>query len=224
MNPPNNPMTNNLDRRRFLSRCGAGLALFAAPGAFAEALLQTPRQTPGPFYPDHLPLDTDNDLIIINDNLKPAVGEITYLSGRILDASGNPIRDATVEIWQCDKNGAYLHSGSGNAEKRDPNFQGFGRYLTSSTGEYLFRTIKPVAYPGRAPHIHFAIKMKGRERWTTQCYIKGDPANPKDGIWKSVKDDAQRESITVDFAPLKSARAGELAAHFDLVMGFTPES
>lgn len=217
-------MTNNLDRRRFLSRCGAGLALFAAPGAFAEALLQTPRQTPGPFYPDHLPLDTDNDLIIINDNLKPAVGEITYLSGRILDASGNPIRDATVEIWQCDKNGAYLHSGSGNAEKRDPNFQGFGRFLTSSTGEYLFRTIKPVAYPGRAPHIHFAIKMKGRERWTTQCYIKGDPANPKDGIWKSVKDDAQRESITVDFAPLKSARAGELAAHFDLVMGFTPES
>ena len=224
MNPPNTPMTNNLDRRRFLSRCGAGLALFAAPGAFAEALLQTPRQTPGPFYPDHLPLDTDNDLIIINDNLKPAVGEITYLSGRILDASGNPIRDATVEIWQCDKNGAYLHSGSGNAEKRDPNFQGFGRFLTSSTGEYLFRTIKPVAYPGRAPHIHFAIKMKGRERWTTQCYIKGDPANPKDGIWKSVKDDAQRESITVDFAPLKSARAGELAAHFDLVMGFTPES
>lgn len=224
MNPPNDPITNNLDRRRFLSRCGAGLALFAAPGAFAEALLQTPRQTPGPFYPDHLPLDTDNDLIIINDNLKPAVGEITYLSGRILDASGNPIRDATVEIWQCDKNGAYLHSGSGNAEKRDPNFQGFGRFLTSSTGEYLFRTIKPVAYPGRAPHIHFAIKMKGRERWTTQCYIKGDPANPKDGIWKSVKDDAQRESITVDFAPLKSARAGELAAHFDLVMGFTPES
>lgn len=224
MNPPNTPMTNNLDRRRFLSRCGASLALFAAPGAFAEALLQTPRQTPGPFYPDHLPLDTDNDLIIINDNLKPAVGEITYLSGRILDASGNPIRDATVEIWQCDKNGAYLHSGSGNAEKRDPNFQGFGRFLTSSTGEYLFRTIKPVAYPGRAPHIHFAIKMKGRERWTTQCYIKGDPANPKDGIWKSVKDDAQRESITVDFAPLKSARAGELTAHFDLVMGFTPES
>jgi len=217
-------MNNNLDRRRFLSRCGASLALFAAPGAFAEALLQTPRQTPGPFYPDHLPLDTDNDLIIINDNLKPAVGEITYLSGRILDASGNPIRDATVEIWQCDKNGAYLHSGSGNAEKRDPNFQGFGRFLTSSTGEYLFRTIKPVAYPGRAPHIHFAIKMKGRERWTTQCYIKGDPANPKDGIWKSVKDDAQRESITVDFAPLKSARAGELTAHFDLVMGFTPES
>ena len=213
----------SFNRRRFLNRAALGLALFAAPGAFAEALLRTPRQTEGPFYPDHLPLDTDNDLIVINDSLKPAVGEITYLSGRILDATGAPMRNAVVEIWQCDKNGAYLHSGSGNAEKRDANFQGFGRFITGSTGEYLFRTIKPVAYPGRAPHIHVAVKTKGREKWTTQCYIKGEPANERDGIWASVKDEAQRAALTVDFAPLKDARAGELAARFDLVMGFTPE-
>ena len=212
-----------IDRRRFLKRAALGLALFAAPGAFAEALIQTPRQTEGPFYPDHLPLDTDNDLIIINDSLKPAVGEITYLSGRILDATGTPLRNATVEIWQCDKNGAYLHTGTGNADKRDANFQGFGRFVTGSTGEYLFRTIKPVAYPGRAPHIHVAVKTKGREKWTTQCYIKGDAANERDGVWRSVQDEAKRAAITVDFAPLKDARAGELAARFDLVMGFTPE-
>ena len=213
----------SFNRRRFLNRAALGLALFAAPGAFAEALLRTPRQTEGPFYPDHLPLDTDNDLIVINDSLKPAVGEITYLSGRILDAVGAPMRNATVEIWQCDHNGVYLHSQSGNADKRDANFQGFGRFVTGSTGEYLFRTIKPVAYPGRAPHIHVAVKTKGREKWTTQCYIKGEPANERDGIWASVKDEAQRAALTVDFAPLKGARAGELAARFDLVMGFTPE-
>lgn len=216
-------LPSGIDRRRFLNRAALGLALFAAPGAFAEALMQTPSQTEGPFYPDHLPLDTDNDLIIINDSLKPAVGEITYLSGRILDATGAPLRNATVEIWQCDKNGAYLHTGTGNADKRDANFQGFGRFITGSTGEYLFRTIKPVAYPGRAPHIHVAVKTKGREKWTTQCYIKGDPANERDGIWRGVKDEAKRAAITVDFAPLKDARAGELAARFDLVMGFTPE-
>ncbi|MCE9610549.1 MAG: hypothetical protein K8R23_10180 [Chthoniobacter sp.] len=210
------------DRRRFLSRGALAIALFATPGVFAEELLRTPRQTEGPFYPDHLPLDTDNDLIIVNDSLTPAVGEITYLSGRILDATGAPMRNATIEIWQCDKNGAYLHSGTGNADKRDKNFQGFGRFITGSTGEYLFRTIKPVSYPGRAPHIHVAVKTKGRERWTTQCYIKGEPANEKDGIWRSVKDDAQRAALTVDFAPLKDAKAGELAARFDLVMGFTP--
>ncbi len=210
------------DRRRFLTRSGLALALFATPGAFAEELLRTPKQTEGPFYPDHLPLDTDNDLIIVNDSLTPAVGEITYMSGRILDATGAPIRNAVVEIWQCDKNGAYLHSRTGNADKRDTNFQGFGRFVTGTTGEYLFRTIKPVSYPGRSPHIHYAVKMKGREKWTTQCYIKGDPANERDGIWRSVKDEAQRAAITVDFAPLKDAKAGELAARFDIVMGFTP--
>ena len=212
-----------LDRRHFLSRCGLSLAFLAIPGAFAEALIQTPKQTEGPFYPDHLPLDTDNDLIILNDALTPAVGEVTYLSGRILDASGAPIRNALVEIWQCDHNGAYLHSGTGNADKRDKNFQGFGRFSTGSTGEYLFRTIKPVSYPGRCPHVHFAIKMKGREKWTTQCYIKGEASNEKDGVWRGIRDERQRESVTVDFAPLKDAKAGELAARFDIVMGFTPE-
>ena len=210
------------DRRRFLSRCGLSLAFFTVPGAFAEELLRTPQQTEGPFYPDHLPLDTDNDLLIVNDALTPAVGEVTYLSGRILDATGAPIRSALVEIWQCDHNGAYLHSGTNNADKRDKNFQGFGRFSTGSTGEYLFRTIKPVSYPGRCPHVHFAIKMKGREKWTTQCYIKGEPSNEKDGIWRSVRDEKQRDAITVDFAPLKDAKAGELAARFDIVMGFTP--
>ncbi len=210
------------DRRRFLSRSALALALFTTPGAFAEELLRTPKQTEGPFYPDKLPLDTDNDLIIVNDGLTPAVGEITYVSGRILDASGAPIRNAVVEIWQCDKNGAYLHSGSGNAEKRDANFQGFGRFITGSTGEYLFRTIKPVSYPGRTPHIHYAVKMKGREMWTTQCYIKGEPANEKDGVLRSIRDEKQRESVIVDFSPLKDAKAGELAARFDIVMGYTP--
>ena len=217
-----NPVFPTIDRRRFLSRCGLSLAFLAVPGAFAEQLIQTPKQTEGPFYPDHLPLDTDNDLLILNDALTPAVGEVTYLSGRILDANGAPIRNAIVEIWQCDHSGAYLHSGTNNADKRDKNFQGFGRFSTGSTGEYLFRTIKPVSYPGRCPHVHFAVKLKGREKWTTQCYTKGEPANEKDGIWRSVRDDKQRESITVDFAPLKDAAAGELAARFDIVMGFTP--
>jgi protocatechuate 3,4-dioxygenase beta subunit len=192
------------------------------PGALAEQLVLTPKQTEGPFYPVKLPLDTDNDLIIVNDSLTSAVGEITHLSGRILDLKGDPIRNVLVEIWQVDNAGAYLHEGTSNKEKRDKNYQGFGRFLTGSTGEYYFRTIKPVPYPGRTPHIHVAIKMKGREKWTTQCYIKGHPGNEKDGIWKSVKDDKQRDAITIDFAPIKSSKIGELSARFDVVLGFTP--
>ena len=125
------------NRRRFLRGLGLGTALFTVPGAFAEELVRTPRQTEGPFYPDHLPLDTDNDLIIVNDGITPAIGEITHLSGRILDGRGDPIRNALVEIWQVDNNGVYLHSRDTHAQ-RDINFQGFGRFLTGSSGRILF--------------------------------------------------------------------------------------
>ena len=218
------PLLPSRDRRSFLRSLGFATTLFTIPGAFAKELLLTPRQTEGPFYPDKLPLDTDNDLLIVNDAITPAVGEVTWLSGRVLDARGDPIRNALVEIWQCDNNGAYLHSGTGNREKRDVNFQGFGRFLTGSTGEYLFRTIKPVAYPGRTPHIHYAIKRKGRKELITQCYIQGNPGNEKDGIWKAIKDEKARQSVTIPFVPLKGSRVGELAARFDIVMGLTPET
>jgi protocatechuate 3,4-dioxygenase, beta subunit len=219
-----NIITCSATRRAFLRRAAFASALFAVPGLFAEELTRTPPQTEGPFYPDHLPLDTDNDLIVINDGATPALGDITWLSGRILDSRGQPIRNALVEIWQCDHNGAYLHSRTGNREKRDSNFQGFGRFLTGSSGEYLFRTIKPVPYPGRTPHIHFAIKMKGRKELITQCYIEGHPGNDRDGIYRSIKDEKARKSITIPFAPMKSSRIGELAARFDVVMGLTPEA
>jgi protocatechuate 3,4-dioxygenase beta subunit len=211
-------------RRQFLRSLGLGSALFTVPGAFAEALTLTPKQTEGPFYPDHLPLDTDNDLLVLNNAMTPAVGEVTWLSGRILDAKGNPLRNAVVEIWQCDNNGAYIHSKTGNKDKQDKNFQGFGRFMTGSTGEYLFRTIKPVPYPGRAPHVHYKIKQGGKDLLVTQCYIKGHPGNEKDGVWKGIKDAKQRENVTVDFTPLKNSKAGELTAKFDVVLGFTPEA
>ena len=215
------PTVYSSDRRNFLRRLSLTAAWFTVPGAFAEELLRTPRQTEGPFYPDKLPLDTDNDLVLVNDSLTPAVGEITHLSGRVLDGRGDPIRNALVEIWQVDHNGIYLHTRD-HIAKRDPNFQGFGRFLTGSSGEYYFRTIKPVSYSNRTRHIHFAIKMKGREKWTTQCYVKGEPKNARDGVLNEIRDTKARESVIVDFAPIQGSRAGELAARFDLVLGFTP--
>jgi protocatechuate 3,4-dioxygenase, beta subunit len=211
-------------RRRFLRHLALSSAFFTIPGAFADALVRTPAQTEGPFYPDHLPLDTDNDLLVINDGITPAVGDVTFLSGRILDARGQPIRDAVVEIWQVDHHGAYLHTGSSNRDKRDRNFQGFGRFLTGTSGEYLFRTIKPVPYPGRTPHIHMAVKLRGREKFTTQCYVKGAAGNEKDGVLRRITDSNVRDAIIVPFTPLPGAKAGELGAKFDVVLGFTPEA
>jgi protocatechuate 3,4-dioxygenase, beta subunit len=196
-------------------------AFWTTRGAFAESLSLTPAQTEGPFYPNKLPLDTDNDLLIINDEITPAIGEVTHLTGRILDKNGEPIRNALVEIWQVDGNGVYLHTADRHAQ-RDANFQGFGRFLTNKKGEYYFRTIKPVPYPGRTPHIHFKVKQKGADEFTTQCYVKGNDQNDRDGVFRHIRDEKARELVLVDFKPLKGSKAGELEAHFNIIMGTTP--
>lgn len=214
-------MSNVPSRRRFLGQLAFGSALWTTPGLYAEMLSLTPRQTEGPFYPDKFPLDTDNDLLILNDKLTPAVGEVTHFTGRILSASGEPVRNAVIEIWQCDANGAYIHSGTSNADRRDANFQGFGRFLTGSTGEYYFRTIKPVPYPGRTPHIHFAVNLGGKRMLTSQCYVKGFEQNERDGIYRSLGD--QKDLVTVAFDPLPGSATGELLAKLDVVIGATPE-
>jgi protocatechuate 3,4-dioxygenase beta subunit len=196
------------------------VALFAR-GAFAEQLERTPGVTEGPFYPPRLPLDRDNDLIIVGDSTTPAVGEVTHLTGRILDSSGSPVKDALVEIGQCDANAVYL--AQGDTPNRDGHFQGYGRFTTSSTGEYRFRTIKPVPYPGRpAPHIHYKIRKNNRELLTTQLFIAGHPGNARDGVFRGIGDPLERELVSVDFTPLKNSKAGELAARFDVVLGRTP--
>jgi len=214
----------SLNRRHFLGgslALGLGAAAFStARGAFAEELTRTPRLTEGPFYPPKLPLDTDNDLLIINDSITQAVGEVTHLTGRLLSAAGEPIQNAAIEIWQCDAKGVYIAQGANG--RNDANFQGFGRFLTGSSGEYYFRTIKPVPYAGRTPHIHVKVKKGGRELLTTQLFINGYPQNKTDGVFNGLRDPLDRELVLVDFKPLKDSKIGELSARFDVVVGLTP--
>jgi len=225
----------SLDRRRFVHRLAIlGGAWLTTPGLFAEELaaaaerrlILTPGMTEGPFYPDKMPLDTDNDLLILNDVITPAVGEVSYVTGRVLTASGQPLRNAFVEIWQCDTNGSYTHSRGRNPDgSYDANFQGYGRFMTGSDGAYLFRTIKPVPYDlagmYRAPHIHFAVSRNGQRLLTTQMLVRGHPANERDNILRGVSDPKARDSVLVDFKPLAGSRLGELSASFDIVLGET---
>jgi len=230
---------SRIDRRRLLQQGGISLgavALFGLPVSrhgereaislheFQEQLVKTPAQTEGPFYPDRLPLDTDNDLLIINESLSPAVGEVTHLTGKVVDVNGRPIRNALVEIWQVDSKGAYLHKDSANREQRDTNFQGYGRFTTTLGGEYYFRTIKPIAYPGRTPHIHVKVTKGGKSLVTTQCFVKGHQQNERDGVLQSIRDPAARDSVIIDFAKVPESKIGELAANFQIVVGLTPES
>lgn len=208
-------------RRIFLG--SAGTALFTVRGLFAERLAATPQLTEGPYYPDRLPLDTDNDLLIVGDHITPAVGQVTRLTGRVLDSSSSPVKDATVEIWQTDNNGVYINSRAPNKDRQDKNFQGFGRFLTGSKGEYNFRTIKPVPYERRCPHIHVKVKKGAQELITTQAFVNGHPMNARDGVLSGLRDPIDRELVLIDFKPLAGSSIGELAANFDIVLGRTPD-
>ncbi len=212
-------------RRAFLGTMAAGTAFFTTRGLFAEELTATPSRTEGPFYPTHLPLDADNDLIIIKDSITPAVGEITHLSGRVLTASGSPVKDVTVEIWQCDAKEVYhlTRDSEEKPDQLDKNFQGFGQFTTGSTGEYRFRTIKPVPYPGRpAPHIHFKVKRGDRELLISQFNILGHPGNKVDGIAMegSMFD---RELLSAEFKPIQGDKTAKFAAKFNIILGRTPD-
>lgn len=211
-------------RRHFLGGMALGAVLLRSPRLFADELARTPDQTAGPFYPDRLPLDTDNDLLVVNSDITPAVGSITHLTGTVRDTKGRPVRNMLVEIWQCDSNGIYLHTGheARNKHRQDKHFQGFGRFLTGTKGEYYFRTIKPVPYSSRTPHIHFKVKKGSDVLLATQCYVKGHPLNQRDGIYLSVKDPTLRSALEADFVPIKGSKIGELAATFDIVLGLTP--
>ena len=214
-----------IGRGRRALAAALALAAFGRSGApRAPGVAPTPAQTEGPFYPTELPPDFDSDLTRVSGQPAVARGDLTDLTGTVTDAAGRPLAGVQVEIWQVNAFGRYHHPGDSRGDRPlDPGFQGYGQATTDAAGRYRFRTIRPVSYPGRAPHIHFAVKLKGRKELITQCYIKGHAANEKDGVWKGLKDEKARASVTIPFAPLKASRAGELAAKFDVVMGLTPE-
>jgi protocatechuate 3,4-dioxygenase beta subunit len=211
-------------RRRFIRGVTLLAAALAAPRAFAEAVA-TAVTGDGPYYPDRLPLDTDNDLLIVNDGLTPAVGEITHLTGRLLGENGAPVRNAFIEIWQTDVNGSYIHTEGRNDGKLDANFQGYGRFLTDAEGRYYFRTIKPVPYTlqgqFRAPHIHVAISKAGRRIMATQALVKGHEANARDRMQRLSSE--LLETLMVEYTPLPGSKLGELQARFDIRLGRTAQ-
>lgn len=222
-----------LQRRSLLKGAAvvaAGASLAISNEAFADKLAarhKTAETTEGPFYPDKFPLDTDNDLIVVNNSITPAVGQITHLSGRILGPTGEPIRNAYVEIWSVDNTASYVHTKGRQPTGNDSNFQGYGRYITDNEGRYYFRTIKPRSYVllgiYRTAHIHFAVSRFGKRVLTTQLMVKDLPDNATDQIYNDMlkHDPEGLKSIVVEYKSVKGSQLNELAANFDAVLGKT---
>lgn len=209
----------NLTRRTFVLSSAGLLAACSLP-SLAALRPATPRQATGPFYPRQPPLDDDNNLVQISGQSAPARGEITDLTGRVLDRNGNSLSGVRVEIWQCDANGRYHHPGDRSRRPLDPGFQGFGHTLTDNEGGYRFRTIHPVHYPGRTPHIHVAVFPKEGEPLVTQFYVAGEPGNDGDFLYRAVAPE-RRHLITVDFRPAEEPGVQWLAEQ-DIVLEVTP--
>ncbi|MEM7172953.1 MAG: intradiol ring-cleavage dioxygenase [Pseudomonadota bacterium] len=211
-------------RRQVLSGAGlilsipamAGLTSPARPVVAAQAIMPTPQQTKGPFYPDQIPLDSDNDLLWITGRQDPAQGHVTHLFGNVSNREGVKLAGLQVEIWQCDALGRYRHSRDPGA--RDDAFQGYGRTMTDEKGAYRFRTIKPVPYTGRAPHIHIAVTPPGERPFISQIYVKGEPLNRRDGLFRRLANDQARDALSVDFLPAPEIEPGALKARFDITM------
>ncbi len=196
----------NRDRRRLL----LGLAGLPIAGVVSAAT-PTPSASEGPFYPtgDMRFADIDNDLVKISGRVEQAGGEVVRLGGRVLDSSGKPLADARVEIWQCDVRGRYLHRGDWGWTSRDAGFQGFGHDVTGEDGRYAFRTIRPVPYTGRTPHIHVKVLVGGRERLTTQFYLPDHPDNASDFLYRRIPVNL-REQVTMRFRPSQPEPVAEL--------------
>ncbi len=190
--------------RREVIVAGAALAVIGPQRALAA--IPTPAQTEGPFYPDVMPADTDFDLVKVADRVREAGGEILNLTGRVVDLSGRPIPDAIVEIWQADATGHYINTADRNPADKDPDFQGFGRVLVDAAGAYRFRTIRPVSYPGRTPHIHFKVYRRDAPALVTQMYVAGEDGNGRDGVYRSLTPDEQA-AVTIDLAAIEDGAA-----------------
>ena len=199
----------------------AGAAAVAAPLGAARAqgtMNPTPRQTAGPFYPVDWSGDADGDLVRVTGAAAQAQGVVTHLRGRVLDAAGRPVAGAMVEIWQCDAFGRYRHPRD-RTDGRDAGFQGRGRVLADADGAYAFRTIRPVAYPGRTPHIHVAVLAPGAgEGLVTQFYVAGEAANGRDFLFNRL-DERSREAVLLRLVPAERIEAGALLAEQDIVLG-----
>lgn len=199
-------------RRRLMALLSG---LVSAP-AWAS-LLRTPAMTEGPFYPVELPLDQDNDLTRVAGKTGVASGDALDFAGRVLDASGAPVAGAVVEIWQCNAFGAYHHPGDGG--RLDPHFQGWGKTTTDAQGRYRFRTIRPVAFSGRVPHIHYKVKRAGKPEFTSQVMIDGEAGNERDFVFLHLRDTESRKRVLMTLVRAQKESGAVWRTEYEIVVG-----
>lgn len=180
---------------------------FANTGA--QAAVMTPVQSSTLFRKPADVGDATWDLIVREHRVRASGAKILHLFGEVLSFEGMPIEGATVEIRQCDVNGRYPQD-SGQAG----DFRGIGHAVTDFEGRYQFRTILPVAYSGRTPHIHAQVRPPSGRKLVTQLYLLDHPENDDDWHYQSLGP-SQQAAVSLD--PIQR-KDGDLEAGFNFVL------
>lgn len=186
----------------------------------ARALVKTPSQTEGPFYPPEPHGETDVDLTLLEGHTERATGDVILVRGRVTDTDGNPLANARVDIWQANHFGRYDHPSDRNPAPLDPNFQGIGVMHTDAEGRYGFKTIRPAPYAisktqTRPRHIHFKVSHADRQGVTTQMYFEGDPLIDGDIVMANTPEDKRHLLISKTGT---DADSGLPLHHFDIAL------
>jgi protocatechuate 3,4-dioxygenase beta subunit len=203
-----------------LAAAASSLPIPRAAGITTTGRVPTPQQTEGPFYPVDWSGDVDRDLVLVRGEAATALGQVLHVQGRVLDLSGDAVGGAAIEIWQCDANGVYRHpEDERTGRRRDPGFQGRGRTVTDAAGRYQFRTIRPVSYGWRTPHIHYKVQPPKRGELITQMYVLGEPLNVRDEVLNGIRNPRQRDCVIIRLDAADRIEPGALVGTFDIVLG-----
>jgi protocatechuate 3,4-dioxygenase beta subunit len=131
-----------------------------------------PSQTLGPCYAEEPMMRQD-----ISDKLDGLPTRVSFL---VVEADGcTPIPNATVDIWHSGSQGIYSAYATGttcNPGTDDVMSDMFcrGVQAVDETGRCNFSTVFPGWYRGRTLHIHFTVRVGGRETVTSQLYFEDD--------------------------------------------------
>jgi protocatechuate 3,4-dioxygenase beta subunit len=197
-----------------------------APRLPLLSLDSTPSDLSGPRFGQSDIGALDNDLIRNYAKDGDPIGERIILHGRVLDENARPVPNTLVELWQANAGGRYRHKKDSYLAPIDPNFGGCGRTLTDDQGHYVFRTIKPGAYPWRnwvnswrPAHIHFSVFGPSfAQRLITQMYFEGDPLIAKCPILKTIPDPKAREQLIAPMDLNATVPFDAIAYKFDIVL------
>ncbi|WP_185804560.1 protocatechuate 3,4-dioxygenase subunit beta [Pontivivens nitratireducens] len=168
----------------------------------------------------------DNDLLRNYAKTGDPIGERIIVHGRVLDENDRPVRNTLVEVWHANAGGRYRHKKDTYLAPIDPNFGGCGRTLTDDEGYYIFRTVKPGAYPWRnwvnnwrPAHIHFSVFGTAfAQRLITQMYFEGDPLIPHCPILKAIPDARAIERLIAPLDLNATIPLDSIAYKFDIVL------